>query len=299
MRRGGRKGLQEGLTSERRPVSFVLVLLALPADPHQNGPTQAFSASWKTAGTANFVVRSQVPGADAAEIAAICEERCRDCRTRWLEKPSGGHGAPRCEVVLHRSREGYLEAVGAGGGQTVGSSVVRIERGHIVSRRIDLLCEGDLGRALASLPHELVHLAFAERFRNTAPPRWAEEGAALLADSQEKQGLHRRDLHSALRNGSALRLRDLLAAQRYPGGPQRAVFYAQSLSLVEFLVERNSPRQFVHFVERSMQAGYDRALWEVYRIRGVRELERLWSRHAWATMQESADANAAAAASSR
>lgn len=80
-----------------------------------------------------------------------------------------------------------MAAVGPGSEHTVGSSLVTVDKAKIASRRIDLL--GDQTEFLtAALPHELTHVILRDRLMSTPPPRWADEGMAVLADTEAKQG---------------------------------------------------------------------------------------------------------------
>jgi hypothetical protein len=45
---------------------------------------------------------------------------------------------------------------------------------------------------------------------------------------------------------------------------------------VRYLVGRQSPAAFVHFVHTALRSGYDQALREVYAMNDVGQLERLW-----------------------
>ncbi len=56
-------------------------------------------------------------------------------------------------------------------------------------------------------------------------------------------------------------------------------FYGQSLSLVQCLVERKSPEAFVEFIEKSLEHDYATGLRAVYDIRGVDELQQIWSQY--------------------
>jgi hypothetical protein len=94
-------------------------------------------------------------------------------------------------------------------------------------------------------------------------------------DPADKHERHRRDLDAALRTKSTLPISRLLADHQYPGHSRRATFYAQSLSLVEFLTRLDSPREFVRFTRLSTELGHDRAMLAVYGI-DSRELERRW-----------------------
>ena len=147
--------------------------------------------------------------------------------------------------------------------------------GRVLSRRIDLRLDrpDPLGRVL---PHELTHVVLADVISRENLPRWADEGMAMLADPEDKRDAHHRDFISALHRGAALRLPALLTMDGYPPLQQTAVFYGQSLSLVEFLIKRKGPLALQQFLLRTAKEGYQRALHETYGIRDAHELERLW-----------------------
>jgi hypothetical protein len=179
-----------------------------------------------------------------------------------------------------------MQAVGRGGAQSAGSSAVSVESGKIVRRRIDLVGEEE-SIALSAMPHELVHVLLADLFPNAAPPRWAEEGLALRSDTSDKQARHLRDLRYALQTGTALPVDRLFASTSYPSGWERAVFYGQSLSVVEYLAQRDTTEQFVQFVKLCTETSHDQALRDVYDIHGVAELQRCWREHALASLAKS------------
>jgi hypothetical protein len=168
-----------------------------------------------------------------------------------------------------------VAAVGSGSEHTVGSSLVKVEKGQITSRRIDLL--GDQTEFLtAALPHEMTHVILCDRFTSTPPPRWADEDMATLADTQAKQARHQYDLASAISNGTRFRVAKLLAMDDYPSPNRYGIFYGESVSLTEFLVKRASPQQFVQFIERAEVEGYDQALEKCYGISGSVALDHEW-----------------------
>lgn len=177
-------------------------------------------------------------------------------------------------IVLHASRAGYAAAVGQGASQTVGSSAISLSGGRVTKRRVDLLAVNP-EKGLAALPHELVHVLFVDAFPDTPPPKWAEEGLALTFDPADKRARHERDLHSAIESRSTLPLARLLADANYPASVHRAAFYAQSLSLVEFLMQRAPAGEFVRFARLSTEQGATRALLDVYHLSPT-ELERDW-----------------------
>jgi hypothetical protein len=183
--------------------------------------------------------------------------------------------------VLHATRESYRRAVGRDGSQTVGSTTVWLSAGRATKRRIDLLAT-DRRQCLAPLPHELIHVLFADASPTTPPPKWAEEGLALLMDSPAKRARHASELVAAFRARSTLPLERLLLDVDYPGASQRTVFYAQSLSLVEYLTQVDSRDKFFRFVKLSTELGHHHALQAVYRL-DERELNRRWHQFAAGT----------------
>lgn len=211
---------------------------------------------------------------DQALVTALDALRANLSR-KWLGDVPLPVWRPKCEIILHTSQKAYLRAV-PGGMQTVGSSLIESEHGRIVTRRIDV--RGDQpGWLNAAVAHELTHVILADVFANGEVPRWADEGMAVLADTPEKQHLHLRDLRNARQQGSHWRMVELFTLAGYPDERRQAAFYGQSASVVKFLVERESPERFRQFVQASLKDGYDRALNDVYQIRGLRELEQHWT----------------------
>jgi hypothetical protein len=203
-----------------------------------------------------------------------CEALRRSLSEKWVGAAVDDWPG-RCYVVLHPTATTYVQAAGRGSEHTAGCSTVKELNGRVLSRRIDLRLDrpDPLARAL---PHELTHVVLADVVAHHKLPRWADEGMAMLADPQDKREGHRRDLVAALDRGGALRLAGLLSLDTYPEPQQTAAFYGQSLSLVEFLVERKGALALQRFLVRTAELGYSHALDEVYGIRDVYELERLW-----------------------
>ena len=186
--------------------------------------------------------------------------------------------SPKCEIVIHPGRQSYLAAVGAGGAQTFASSWIDPGRDkHVAARKIDMRGDGQLGKA--ALPHEITHVILADLLNGAQPPRWADEGLAILADSPEKQRLHERDLADGLRRRLAFSSVELVTVDTYPHPSRVPAFYGQSASLTAFLVTRDTPARFVEFLRASREHGYDEALRKIYAIQGLGELDRLWQAH--------------------
>jgi hypothetical protein len=155
---------------------------------------------------------------------------------------------------------------------------MKTEEGQISARRIDLL-GGGVEYLSAALPHELTHVVLRDRFPATTVPRWADEGAAILADTDAKQGRHLRDLEDAIASRTTFTSATLMTMEDYPHPDRVGVFYGQSVSLAEFLIGQKKPGQFVEFIQLAAAKGYDAALRECYGISDVGELDHLWRRH--------------------
>ena len=132
---------------------------------------------------------------------------------------------------------------------------------------------------LTALAHELTHLVLADRFEASPPPRWVDEGIALLADQTRKKQLHLRDLDRALSSHRCPHVREVLAMRHYPSPARRPGFYGLSLSLVGYLCELDDPTKVVELATLGRQRGYDAALSEIYGIADANELERRWRRY--------------------
>jgi hypothetical protein len=238
------------------------------------------SGCWCVAETENFQACTTDSENTARQLAEAAEKLRAELREKWLgESPeaseSDSHWTPKCQIVLHPSQQSYVAAVGRGSDHTVGSSLVKVDHGQIGSRRIDLV-GGRADFLSAALPHELTHVVLKDRFVTSAIPRWADEGAAILADNEAKQGRHRNDLNNALQRHATFAAASLMTMEDYPGPDRMGAFYGQSVSLAEFLIDRRKPARFVEFVELAGTSGYDAALHQCYGIANVDELDHEW-----------------------
>ncbi len=260
------------------PILCFLIATALPlsgptADPQSRVNHEIHSGGKGFAESESFVVKAIGETIDVKEVADGCEGWRRYLAKKWLNEKEPHAWQPKCEVFVYVNRQRYLSSVGSGGVQTFGSSLVNYGGGRVSRRQIDLLI--DTQGQLSALPHELTHVVLADAFAGQRPPAWLDEGVATLSDTERKQALHRRDCLAAIEGRSTIRLVELLTMNRISTG-QRAAFYGQSISLVDFLSARRGPDRLIPFVRRAMAIGYNRALHEHFEIAGIGQLERLW-----------------------
>ena len=198
-----------------------------------------------------------VVGAGTARAAAIvdhaeavrrtaCEQLLGDAQPRpWV---------PRCAIHVHATPAAFAVAVGGPPAASRGATSLEFGGDRVVSRRIDVMGDGPeiIPDALA---HELVHVVLADRFVDAAPPRWADEGIALLFDDAAKQAAHEADFRSAAARGLAFPAADLLALEHYPAdGHRQRVFYGQSAALVRWLIDRRDAATFIRCIA-DLQSG--------------------------------------------
>jgi hypothetical protein len=175
-----------------------------------------------------------------------------------------------------------------------------INGSRIIARRVNL--RADHPQLIAAiLPHEITHVVLADLFTQQQIPRWADEGMAVLSEPLSEQLSRAADLTGPLSEGRVFRLNELMAID-YPSAEAWALYYAQSVSVTQFLVEQGTPEQFVRFVRGAQRQGIEQSLREVYHIGGYPELENRWqsfARRQSATLTASRGGSATQTDSSR
>lgn len=255
----------------RRPTLNLLIFLMLVSRPW----VAVAGDHWHTRETSSFRIWTKISDAQAARSAEACESIRQQLCEQWLGKTTAAW-TPKCEIVLHATEADYAREIGADSSGSSGCSTITMDGGRVIFRRIDV-CAADPVKLNEVLPHEMTHVFLADRFPNRQPARWIDEGMAVLAEPTQKRKRRLDPLLGPAARERFFEVATLVAMERYPHPSRREEFYGQSVSLVHFLVERQSPADFMRFVELSMSNGYDHALATVYQIRDVDELALLWN----------------------
>jgi hypothetical protein len=233
-------------------------------------------AGARAAGPEDF----QVVGVDA-ETAGLIASHAADVRraivSRFLGTVEPNLWQPRCVVHVHRTAASFRAAVGAPPLASRGATSIEFVHDAISLRRIDVMGDRPNEQIPDALGHELVHVVLADRFTQGPPPRWADEGLALLFDTPEKQRGHETDFLNAASRGQAWKARDLLTLELHPAdtGRQR-VFYGQSGALVRWFLDRRDAATFLTFLEDADRIGLRQALQAHYGIDSPDDLDRQW-----------------------
>lgn len=223
----------------------------------------------------NVVVHGSSSG--RAKLIVAHAERVRsDAFEQLLGEDAPRPWLERCAIHVHATPDSFANAVGVHPDHARGATSLEFSGTRVVSRRIDVM--GDGAEVVPdALAHELVHVVLADHFVHTAPPRWADEGLALLFDASDKQQRHEADFRSAQRNGQALSTAELLAEEEYPDSPRRQrVFYGQSAALVRWLINRRDAATFIRFVDDMESSGVAPALKRHYDLDSVALLDSAW-----------------------
>jgi hypothetical protein len=232
---------------------------------------------WSVAESAHVRVYHQ-GSRDRAEKAALTAEDAWSGATRkWLaESPDD---EVYCAVYLYPTATAYAEATGLPAA-TPGVTTVRGEEGHVFSRRIDL--NGEAPNLLtAVLPHEVTHAVLAGQLGSMPVPPWANEGIAVLAEPRPFVERHLRDLPGFRRDGRLFVAAELMKLKEYPARRLMGPFYAQSVSLVEFLTREKGAQTFTSFLREAARTGWEAALKKKYGW-DFDELDRRWRESAFA-----------------
>lgn len=201
----------------------------------------------------------------AQKVAAAAEHSRRQLAIEWLgeELPNWFQ---RCQVRVK------VGQIGAGGITTFSFG-----GGHVFGW--DMTVQGSLERILDSvIPHEVSHTIFACHFRRPLP-RWADEGAATLAEEGSEQRRQQKLAEEVLPTTRRIPLRELLQITEYPKNMQHVLtLYAEGYSLADYLVQKGGKKRFLTFVQDAHESGWDAAFRKHYEETSIEAVEKKWSR---------------------
>ncbi len=234
---------------------------------------------WMICESPSFVIYYKDGQEFADQAAQIAETVRSKMQQKWFGGP-GREWTPRCTIYLHPTATDYSRATGQY--NSPGHSSIRIENGHFVTRQIDLHCD-DSNLLTAILPHETTHIVLASELGELQVerlPRWADEGVAVLTEPREKVERHLVNLNKARQDNQLFSLKELMELPNYPqNARQISTFYAESVSVVEFLASIHGSQEFMLFLQDGMRYGYETSMRRHFSINSYSELEARWSAH--------------------
>ncbi len=234
--------------------------------------------NYAMAETVNFRLFHNQSRETAEKTLRVAEAARAAASKKWFGEPTPPW-TPRCDIYLHATANDYSLATKQPP-QLAGHSSIGHGPDRVVSRRIDIHFD-DPNMLIGVLPHETTHVVLADGY-NRPLPHWADEGMAVLSEPRERVERHLHNLPQHRGNGELFPVAELLPMDQYPSDNHRiGAFYAESVSLVEFLSKEKGEPVFVQFMRDGMQSGYEPALQKCYGIRSYDELEHRWQRYAF------------------
>ena len=172
----------------------------------------------------------------------------------------------RCRIYLYPSREEYLFSTGAASWSRGGVHVIRKE---IITH------EGKEQFLDYVLPHEMGHIIFREVVGyDKKLPLWIDEAVAVLQEKDRNRYL--KVAKKIVEYGKYLPLEKLSQVKNYKK-IEPLIFYSQSASIIDFLLEEYGRGRFISFC-RSLRDGdhWQEALLHTYRFSNLEHLQQAW-----------------------
>jgi hypothetical protein len=172
----------------------------------------------------------------------------------------------RCKIFLYSDTDSYINATGS----------ISWSRAHVnVLDKHIVTYAGQEEFFDIILPHEMAHIIFREFVGfDKSLPLWLDEGVAILAEADSSQRLMY--AKEAVLKGAYIPLDKLSNMNNY-ASMDPYIFYSQSASVVDFLLDRYGRNNFVNFCrELRDNNSWQAALKKVYKIESLDDLQRRW-----------------------
>lgn len=196
-------------------------------------------------------------------------------------------GEKRCRIFVYRTKRSYLKGTQRPEWSNASSSFA--EEGPMVQGYLEspTLLE-------AELPHEIAHLIFREHvgIDNPEVPLWLDEGIALWSEGAADPSASRKicSLKNVVAEKAASdelipleRLNEVRAGMAFPGWASQesvSLFYAQSYSLVNYLIHEYGQPRFAEFLKQlEAQRSVEDSLKKNYGVffRDLSSFEKEWT----------------------
>jgi tetratricopeptide (TPR) repeat protein len=233
---------------------------------------------WQLAETANFRVYHTQSRETAEDVAKIAERTRAEMQRKWFGDV-GETWKPQCEIFLYPTAQDYSKATKESE-TSPGHSTTYCEGSRVTARQIHLHCD-DPAMLTAVLPHEATHVALAGQFGDKPLPRWADEGIAVLTEPRDKIDRYLTRLPDYGRQQQLFTVRQLMQCDDWPDARRIPAFYAQSVSVIDFLANDKGAQTLTRFLRDGQRIGYEKAMQKYYGYKDFTELEQEWRRFAF------------------
>ena len=248
---------------------FLILLILIP-----NSSLQA-KENWQLLKSTHFFIYYQSAGENTANDLA---QRAESCYTNITDELGFNRfnfwtWDNRARIYLFDNQADYQKDTGASG-WSAGEAFVK---NKVI--KTFLTAPGFLENVL---PHEMAHIIFREMvgFYNPAVPLWLEEGVATYHEN--KFPLLKYKLAVKIKEGNFISLNDLnrLRSLGQEEKTKVELFYAQSNSLVGYLIAEFGKDRFVFFCQSLRDnRDFSSALSKAYSISNLSGLETAWKEY--------------------
>ncbi|MDP3789046.1 MAG: peptidase MA family metallohydrolase [Candidatus Omnitrophota bacterium] len=228
------------------------------------------------ANTMNFSVWAPAQK-DAETVAASLEEYYRrflkdlDCGSMLKKKP---------QVYIFASYQDYLDNLSRLGYNVANTGGIATRRSARKPAEIYSFLSNNLLDEV--LPHEITHLLFKEIVAglkvDANVPLWLNEGMATYEETSDH---YTAQVKEALAKGVLMPAAEIVKYSSYPADlGTNSLFYAESASLVDFLLSEYGGAKFTSFSRKMVSGGknINEALYSTYypRLKDVSQLNDAW-----------------------
>lgn len=257
----------------KRFIAFVALLAVnLHAPGSHAASRREAEPEWKEVKGAHFIVMYARDAAFAREVLLAAERLYKTISSRLGFTRYGDYWLwdNRVRIRLYPGHSDFVEMENAPGWAAGKAALRDMEISGV---------EGDLSFCSSVLPHEMTHLVFREFTGfGSSVPLWLDEGVAQLQEAEQVSD--KMLIREASVKGRLLSLDRL--ARTGPGdldGTSAALFYAQSRSVVSFLIDRYGSVSFRKFcgalkdgksLEDALRFTYPQS------ARSIKQLEESW-----------------------
>lgn len=223
--------------------STIPILLMLILSSQVSADDNIFPQLMGRAATFSFDVHAPTQK-DAEETASGLEQYYK----RFIsDLKYGGMLKKKPQVYIFKDRQEYVDNVSKLGYNVTHTGAIAVPRSARKAAAIYGFLSPDL--VTRKLPHELTHLLFREFTAGlnveAKIPLWLNEG---MAGYEETGNDYRQAVAAALKSGRLIPLARIVSYADYPEAAEESIlFYAESASIVEFLITEFGGTRFLSF----------------------------------------------------
>lgn len=211
-------------------------------------------------GSENFIAITQDANLKA-EIESTAERARHDLAVEWFGEAIPANWSQPCRIQV---------SLGGGAG---GATSFYFQGGEVIGWQMSV--QGTRERLLDSvIPHEVLHTVFATYFRQPLP-RWLDEGACTVVETEEEHSKQREMLIQFLRTGRGIPFSTMLTMTEYPSDIMP--LYSQGYSATSFLLEHSGKQAWTTFVYEGLQdKNWPGAIKKHYGFESVGQFQEAW-----------------------